>query len=124
MCSNVTSIKSIKLCSWNIAGARDKLENESISKFLEQYDIIWLSETKRMISADMSGFISYYNPSVHGKHRGGILLLVKNYLQKYILKVNMNLESQIWLEFSFFPNISFGGVYIPPEDSQFFFTKL
>ena len=73
-----------------------------------------------MISADMSGFISYDNPSVHGKHRGGILLLVKNYLQKYILKVNMNLESQIWLEFSFFPNISFGGVYIPPEDSQFF----
>ena len=94
----MTTIKSIKLCSWNIAGARDKLEDESICKFLEQYDIIWLSETKHIISADMSGFVPYYNPSVHGEHRGGILLLVKNYLQKYILKVNMNLESQIWLE--------------------------
>ena len=32
----------------------------------------------------------------------------------------MNLESQIWLELSLFPNIALGGVYIPPEDSQFF----
>ena len=108
------------MCSWNIAGARDKLSQENFKKFLRQYDVIWILETKLIKSTEISGFIPYYNRSVHGEHRGGILLLVKNYLKKYIVKVTTNLESQIWLELSIYPKISFGGVYIPPTDSNFY----
>ena len=112
------------MCSWNIAGARDKLSQENFKKFLRQYDVIWILETKFIKSTEISGFIPYYNRSVHGEHRGGILLLVKNYLKKYIVKVTTNLESQIGLELSIYPKISFGGVYIPPTDSNFYDQSL
>ena len=113
------------MCSWNIAGAKDKLHTSATAKnkikeFVDQFDIIWILETKRIVSTKVSGFIPYYNPSTAGKHRGGILLLIENYPKKYILNVNTNFEGQIWLELSLYPNISFGVVYIPPEDSQFF----
>ena len=116
----------LKMCSWNIAGAKDKLNRDrsEVKKFVDNFDILWILETKLIKSTEISGFISYYNPSAHGEHRGGILLLVKNCLRKYIQKVNMNYEGQIWLELSLYPTISFGGVYIPPVDSQFFNQSL
>ena len=55
----------------------------------------------------------YQNESRHGKHRGGVILLVKYSLQKFITNINLTLESQIWLELSCFPNTMFGGVYDP-----------
>ena len=103
-------INLVKMCSWNIAGAREKLNNENIIKHLRQFDVVWILETKMIKTTEISGFIPYYQPSRHGEHRGGILLLVKNYLEKYILNVNMNFESQIWLELSIYPKISFGGI--------------
>ena len=112
------------MCSWNIAGVKDKLTQENFEKFLRQYDVIWILETKLIKSTKISGFISYYNPSAYGEHRGGILLLVKNYLEKYIVKVTTNLESQIWLELSIYPKTSFEGVYIPPTDSTFYDQSL
>ena len=114
------------MCSWNIAGARDKLNNDQneAKKFVDKFDVIWILETKHIKSTEISGFIPYHNPSTHGQHRGGILLLVKNYLRKYIQNVNMDFEGQIWLELSLYPNISFGGVYIPPVDSRFFDQSL
>ena len=120
----MTTIRQIKMCSWNIAGAREKLQNERIHKFLCEFDIIWILETKCIKSKKVPGFITYDNPSVHGSHRGGVLLLVKNYLEKYILNVNTSLESQIWLELSIYPKISFGGVYIPPLASKFYDQSL
>ena len=108
------------MCSWNIGGARDKLNHGKLDDFLDLFDVIWILETKLIKSTDISGFIPYYNPSAYGEHRGGILLLVKNYLEKYILNVNTDFESQIWLELSIYPKISFGGVYIPPIDSAYY----
>ena len=78
----MTTIRQIKMCSWNIAGAREKLQNERIHRFLCEFDIIWILETKCIKSKKVPGFITYHNPSVHGSHRGGVLLLVKNYLEK------------------------------------------
>ena len=112
------------MCSWNIAGAREKLNNEDIVKHLRQFDIVWILETKIIKTTKISGYIPYYKPSIHGEHRGGILLLVKNYLEKYILNVNTDFESQIWLELSIYPKISFGGIYIPPEDTVYYDQSL
>ena len=112
------------MCSWNIGGARDKLNHGELDDFLDLFDVIWILETKLIKSTDISGFIPYYNPSAYGEHRGGILLLVKNYLEKYILNVNTDFESQIWLELSIYPKISFGGVYIPPIDSAYYEQSL
>ena len=43
------------MCSWNIAGARDKLSQENFKKFLRQYDVIWILETKLIKSTEISG---------------------------------------------------------------------
>ena len=117
------------MCSWNIAGAKDKLHTSAeaknkIKEFVDQFDIIWILETKLILSTKISGFISHYNPSSAGEHRGGVLLLIKNYLGKYVVNVNTNFEGQIWLELSLYPKIYFGGVYIPLEDSLFFNQSL
>ena len=89
-------------------------------KFLHEYDIIWISETKHVSTTNIPGFVVYHNVSHHGKHRGGIMLLVKCDVQRYLLNVNMNLDSQIWLELSFLPGVYLAGVYIPPDDSRFY----
>ena len=36
------------------------------------------------------------------------------------MSINLTLESQIWLELSFFPNTRFGGVYNPPDSSPYY----
>ena len=87
---------------------------------MHDFDIIWILETKQIQSASVPGFLVYQNESRHGNHRGGIILLVKYSLQKFITNINLTLESQIWLELSCFPNTRFGGVYNPPDSSPYY----
>lgn len=87
---------------------------------MHDYDIIWILETKQIQTLNIPGFLVYHNASRHGNHRGGVMLLVKHNFQKLLLNVNLTLESQIWFELSCYPNTRFGGIYIPPEDSQYY----
>ena len=105
------------MCSWNIGGAKDKLSNDITLKFLHEYDVIWILEVKQISSTRIPGFIVYYNPSKHGNHREGVMLLIKYEVQNYIKSVKLELESQIWIELSCYPDTYFGGLYSSPEDS-------
>ena len=87
---------------------------------MHNYDIIFILETKQILTTNVPGFLVYHNASRHGNHRGGVMLLIKNHIQKFLLNVNLTLESQIWFELSCYPNTRFGGIYIPPEDSPFY----
>ena len=69
------------MCSWNIAGAREKLNDKDIDMHLRQFDVVWILETKMIKTTKISGFIPYYKPSIHGEHCGGILLLDKSFLE-------------------------------------------
>ena len=108
------------MCSWNIGGAKDKLNNNATLEFLHNYDIIWILETKQVQTPTVPGFLVYHNASRHGNHRGGVMLLVKQIFHNYLVNVNLTLESQIWFELSCYPNTRFGGIYIPPEDSLYY----
>ena len=119
-CSDGLVNRQIKICSWNICGAKDKLNNSQILKFLYEYDIIWILESKLVKTTCIPGFAVYHNVSRRGAHRGGVMLLVKHEFLKYIVRVNLDLESQIWLELSCYPNTNFGGIYVPPEDSPYY----
>ena len=119
-CSNGVSNRKLKLCSWNIGGAKHKLNINQILEFLHNYDIIWILESKQIQSTNVPGFLVYHNASRHGNHRGGVMLLVKHAFKDYLENINISLESQIWFELSCYPNTRFGGVYIPPEDSQYY----
>ena len=108
------------MCSWNIAGVKDKLQDPDILQFILNFDIVWLLEAKIVSNLSVPGFCLYHNPSQKGKHRGGVLLLVKNNIMKLITNIKLDCEGQIWVQLSCSPGIFFGGVYITPEDSPYF----
>ena len=94
-CSNRINNRTLRLCSWNIGGAKDKLTNSVILEFLHNYDIIWILETKQIQTTNIPFFLVYYNASRYGSHRGGVMLLVKHNIQKFLMNVNMTLESNM-----------------------------
>ena len=110
----------MKLCSWNITGLKDKLQKSDTLDFILQFDMIWLSETKKCFNVSVPGFHVFYNPSKSGSHRGGIMLLIRNKLLEYVKCIDMDTEGQIWVTLNFLVTYKLGGVYIPPDDSPYF----
>ena len=53
-------------------------------------------------------------------NRGGVALIIRNYLVDHLLNVDISTEEQIWFTFDFLPNVSFGGVYIAPASSSYY----
>ena len=113
-------VQELKLCSWNIAGLKDKLEKKEIFDFVQGYDIVWLSEAKEYFHLSVPGFMAYCNISPTGMNRGGIVMLVRNKLKGFINNVNMETDGQIWIILSFLVSVKLGGVYIPPVDSPYY----
>ena len=109
----------LKLCSWNICGVKEKLNDSEILKFLMQYDLVWLLEVKSVYQKSVPGFYMYNNMSRRGSHRGGVTLLIKCALMQFVTKVDMDADNMIWVELSVCEGVKFGGVYIPPEDSLY-----
>ena len=66
------------------------------------------------------GFVMYHNPSKHGGHRGGVILLVKCNVMKYVTNVNLDVDGHIWINLLCYPTIHFGGVYLLPVDSPYY----
>lgn len=66
------------------------------------------------------GFNLYTNASREGQHRGGVVMLVKSNLARYVTQVDATEEDQIWVVLSWLPKVKLGGVYIPPIDSPFY----
>ena len=112
----------LKLCAWNICGLKDKLQNEDILKFILDFDIVWILESKKYFNLQVPGFFIYQNVSREGHHRGGVIMLVKQKYVNYIMEVDTNTEGQIWaiLAKKGSSMVKVGGVYIPPEDSPYF----
>ncbi len=109
----------LKLCSWNVCGVREKLNDPEILKFLMQYDLVWLLEVKSAYEKSVPGFYMYNNKSRVGCNRGGVMLLIKCALMQYVTNVNMEEDDMIWVNLSVCKDVKFGGVYIPPEDSLY-----
>lgn len=99
---------------------KDKLQEPSILKFVLGCDIIWLLETKKYFQLNVPGFSVYTNVSRSGPHRGGVVMLIARWLTEYVSRVDTDVEGQIWLQLSWWPNVNLGGVYIPPEDSPYY----
>lgn len=83
------------MCSWNIAGVRDKLQKPDILRFLLVFHTVWLFEMKTNSQIHVPGFTVYSNSSRHHQHRGGVMMLVKNSLVSCVAHVDMSFEGQI-----------------------------
>ena len=82
---------------------------------------LFITEAKSGSAINVPGFKPFISKlgRDHGK-RGGVCLLVKNWLKSYINRVDTSLCDQIWISFRIFPNVLFGSFYLPPRDSPYF----
>ena len=114
--------KFLNIISWNINGARTKLDKKEVNDFLICYDIICLNEVKTPCNVTISGYIPYRSKAVNGaaSRRGGTIVFIKNYLSKYVYNVDLGIVDQVWLQLHCVPNVMFGFCYIPPSDSTYF----
>lgn len=107
------------MCSWNINGIKDKIELQNVFCLLHKFDIIWISEIKTNLQIHLPGFYSYRNVSTRYSNHGGIILFIKNELNIYVKEVKFERDDGIWLSLTIYPDILFGGFYVPPTDSKF-----
>ena len=114
------TVKDIKVLAWNINAVRTKLEKPVVESLLVQYDIVTLSETKTDLSISLPGFVTLRRVSSVSGHRGGTVVMVKNYLAQFITKVDYCNDDQVWFMLKCIPSVLFGFCYIPPYDSEYF----
>jgi exonuclease III len=102
---------------WNIAGARDKFENERVRNWLFNQDIVIISETKTKGTPSVPGFIAINNSK---SNHGGVVALVKVGLYPKISMIDVEIDGVIALELSCAPGLRFVGIYNEPTDSLYF----
>ena len=88
---------SLKIISWNINGAKNKLENIQVYNFLSSFDIISLNEVKSSMYISIPGYVSFKSKLVSGAaaQRGGTVVLVRNYLSKQVYNIDNNIIDQV-----------------------------
>ena len=97
---------NLSLGFWNIAGLRDKMENDLVRDWMYSHDIIVLSEIKTRGDPSLPG----YTPITNIKSNHGVSVLVRSGLYPKIM-INVEDEGVIAIELSCFPGIRFCGMY-------------
>ncbi len=110
----------LSILSWNINGARTKLEKCNVLKCISKYDIISLNEIKTTLSVSLPGYVGYRKLQKNLAHRGGTVVFVKNHLSQFVSSVDVSVDDQVWLKLDCVPSVLFGFCYVPPSDSPYF----
>lgn len=111
---------SLKILTWNINGAKTKLEKLAVLTWLCQYDIISLNEVKTDLSISLPGYVAFRKIKNDSLHRGGTIVFIRNCLSHYVSCVDVSVDDQVWLSLECVPKILFGFCYVPPTDSPYF----
>ena len=91
-CLSTDKKRELKLCSLNIGGLNDKLQDQAILNFILEYDIVWILEAKNYFNLSVPGVITYKNVSSRGHRRGGVMMFLKDWLTQDIMNVGTNIE--------------------------------
>lgn len=119
----------LKVLSLNVCGLASKSQIPEFIELINRYDIIGIQESKTDDCDDINipGYNIVYNnrPKLSRTKSGGIALLIKSEIRKYI-KTEAKNESKIIQWFTISPDISptgnpidCGVVYIPPYGSKY-----
>ena len=87
---------------------------------MTKYDIVCLNKVKTPLRVCLPGYVSYVSNIKISLHRGGTVVMVKNYLAQSTLRVDTGTEDQVWLQFRSLPGVVVASCYIPPSDSPYF----
>ncbi len=96
------------------------MEKENVQRMLIEYDIIAISETKTKLPVNLPGYVSYQSKVAGTAERGGMVVLVRNYLADNVYDIDTSIGDQIWLQLRNCKGVLFGFCYIPPCDSQYY----
>ena len=80
---------------------------------------MFLSEIKTKAKISCTGFTVFQHPAKQG-HRGGVALLIRPGLSKFIQKLDRSYENVLSFELSIVPDVIFIGCYIAPSDSPYY----
>ncbi len=84
----------MKLCWWNIAALKDKLQEPSILKFILDFDIVWILEATKYFNVQVPGLSVCRNVSRSGRNRG-VVMLGQDALVHSVKQVDVDAEDQI-----------------------------
>ena len=88
--------------------------------WIQQHDIVFLCEIKSNIMFNVPGFRTVLGSHEYGNH-GGVALLFRNHIFDNLAMVDKSCDEQIWFKLTTMPDILFGGCYIVPSDSIYFY---
>ena len=116
---SIDGSKLLQIGFFNIHSLGNKLENDTVKEWVLKHDIVLLSETKSDVKFTVSGYKVIYGKTINA-HRGGVALLVRNALFKYITDIDVTVIDQIWFRLTSMPSVLFGGCYVTPSDSPYY----
>ena len=73
----------------HFCGCRTKLEKIQVQCLLQEYDVISLNEIKTEHAVAFPGYVSYRSAVGRSSQRGGTVVVVKNYLAKSMMNVDV-----------------------------------
>lgn len=106
--------------SWNVNAVKTKQEKTEVQDLLLRYDIVSLNETKTDMNVCLLGYITFRCVNSVTAHRSDTIVMVKNYLTRYVYSVDYSTGDQVWLKLKCIPGVVFGFCYVPPRDSEYF----
>ncbi len=119
----------LKLATLNISGLKRRLIYPEISEFINQNDVVCLTETHTEVDdvIELPGFssIAKHRKQAVLRKSGGIGVFVKNSISSYIENINSENEYALWLKIdkkltNIEEDLILGVLYVPPEKSRFF----
>ena len=126
------------MLSWNVNGLVRKLTDTNFLDYVNDYQILLLTETwigrNNVMNLEINGYSSEHvfgNKSpgcVKGRYSGGISLYVKDYLKDRVKVIDKNSAGLLWLKidsdlFDFKEDVFICSTYIPPSDSRVFISS-
>ena len=88
-------------------------------QWIHQHDIVVLGEIKVAKLPHIAGFVPIIAKTVNTK-RGGLAVLIRNYLYPDVYNIDRTVNDQIWFSLSSVPQVRFCGAYITPSTSSYF----
>ncbi|CAG2254109.1 unnamed protein product [Mytilus edulis] len=121
-------IDNLKFTYLNVCGINSKLLNPDFATLIKSYDILIFTETK---TDDLDDLKLPHDYTFYAKHRkkckkksGGIVVVYRKHLSKFLNFINSESEFVQWVEISknlsnLRENILLGCIYIPPENTRY-----
>ena len=114
-------------------GLISKLEHEEFIEFVNQYDIICLTETKtdNCDCIEIDGYTTFakHRTELSTRKSGGIIVYVRNKYIKYCSVLKAQSKHVLWINindnlFKTGHHLLLGAVYIPPSNSKYSSSEL